>query len=322
MSLRQPLVKPFVLDTSFDGGAVSFEDSAEPKSLESSTIQRSTSRQSNSSSSNADNRNYVRLNVGGCNFETTRTTLLTEPDSIFHALFSGRFPLTLDDQGRIFLDRDGLSFEFILNYLRTGSCLLSDIGTIQKLRLEAKYFQMTGLKTLLNERLDELQVEPPKPGMLQKDVMKMLNQNPKNLQLPSANLFGLDLSGIIAQQANFRFTLFTNGTLESADFKGASMHGANLSGTRASGLNLEGAACPEATFFGAELVNACLKGADLRNTNFREANLENANFEGANLINANFQGANLRNSSLVGAKLQGTSFMGVNNVQFAKGVRR
>ena len=75
----------------------------ESKSLEDTDLLRSDSRGNNPN----QNSNYVRLNVGGVYFETTKTTLLTEPDSIFHALLSERFPLTFDDQGRVFLDRDG-----------------------------------------------------------------------------------------------------------------------------------------------------------------------------------------------------------------------
>lgn len=47
----------------------------------------------------------VRLNVGGQLFATTFGTLSADRDSMFAAMLSGRYPVELDEQGAIFIDR-------------------------------------------------------------------------------------------------------------------------------------------------------------------------------------------------------------------------
>ena len=49
----------------------------------------------------------VKLNVGGCNYTTSLTTLLAVPHSYFTALFSGDWQPALTVDGDLFLDRDG-----------------------------------------------------------------------------------------------------------------------------------------------------------------------------------------------------------------------
>jgi hypothetical protein len=75
----------------------------------------------------------VMLNVGGHKYYTTRTTLLgsvflasahsigNRSGTFFHGLLNGSIPSLKDSKGFYFIDRDGRSFEVILNYLRTGS---------------------------------------------------------------------------------------------------------------------------------------------------------------------------------------------------------
>jgi hypothetical protein len=62
----------------------------------------------------------VKLNVGGSKFETTLSTLTRYPDSMLGAMFSGRHEVPPDDEGYVFIDRDGTHFRAILNFLRTG----------------------------------------------------------------------------------------------------------------------------------------------------------------------------------------------------------
>ena len=62
----------------------------------------------------------VKLNVGGSKFETTLSTLTRYPDSMLGAMFSGRHEVPPDDEGYVFIDRDGTHFGAILNFLRTG----------------------------------------------------------------------------------------------------------------------------------------------------------------------------------------------------------
>lgn len=58
----------------------------------------------------------VHLNIGGHRFTTTRDTLLSVPDTLFHPLLSNRFPCARDEQGAIFVDRDGQVSACILSF--------------------------------------------------------------------------------------------------------------------------------------------------------------------------------------------------------------
>lgn len=60
----------------------------------------------------------VDLNVGGTVFETTRSTLVQQSGSFLESLLSGRYQVSRDRYGRIFLNRDPDHFRTILNFLR------------------------------------------------------------------------------------------------------------------------------------------------------------------------------------------------------------
>ena len=64
----------------------------------------------------------VKLNVGGVKYETTLTTLTADgDDSVLGSMFSGRHELHPDEDGEVFIDRDGKHFGHILNVLRDSS---------------------------------------------------------------------------------------------------------------------------------------------------------------------------------------------------------
>ena len=66
--------------------------------------------------------NVIVLNVGGTIYTTTKATLHRDRSSMLAALFSGRYKIPIDPNGRFFIDRDGQNFSFILAYLRGESC--------------------------------------------------------------------------------------------------------------------------------------------------------------------------------------------------------
>jgi hypothetical protein len=88
----------------------------------------------------------VKLDVGGHHFSTTLDTLTRVPDSNIGRMFSGRFPVQVNDDGRIFIDRDGTYFQYILNYLRDpegGMVKLKDKEQMDELKIEIEYFGLT-----------------------------------------------------------------------------------------------------------------------------------------------------------------------------------
>ena len=59
----------------------------------------------------------IRLNIGGVHYETTRETL--SKASYWHAYLEGMIGHTTDQDGRLFLDRDGNLFGYLLNFMRS-----------------------------------------------------------------------------------------------------------------------------------------------------------------------------------------------------------
>jgi hypothetical protein len=71
---------------------------------------------------NKCNKGRIKLNVGGVKYETTLTTLTADgDDSMLGSMFSGRHELHPDEDGEVFIDRDGKHFGHILNVLRDSS---------------------------------------------------------------------------------------------------------------------------------------------------------------------------------------------------------
>ena len=65
----------------------------------------------------------VELNVGGSVFTTTFATLTSRSDSLFSRMFSSPLGVQRDRKGRIFIDRSGALFAYVLDFLRTGQFL-------------------------------------------------------------------------------------------------------------------------------------------------------------------------------------------------------
>lgn len=104
----------------------------------------------------------VELNVGGVHYTTRRQTLLADPDSKLHAMFADADAacisadaatppndpanVTRDAKGRYFIDRDGVLFRYVLDFLRDGAIALPDgFREGQRLRAEAGHFALGGM---------------------------------------------------------------------------------------------------------------------------------------------------------------------------------
>lgn len=88
----------------------------------------------------------VELNVGGVHYTTSLESLLQDKVSLLNQLFSNKDQLLKDAKGRYFLDRDGVLFRYILDYLRDKQLHLPE-GFRERLRLqkEAEYFKLNGM---------------------------------------------------------------------------------------------------------------------------------------------------------------------------------
>ena len=96
-----------------------------------------------------DDGSFVQLNVGGVAYATTRATLERVEGSILAELceMADTVYLAPCAGGPIFLDRDGPSFRWILNYLRAPPGVESGIPGAaherQQLAVEADFFVLT-----------------------------------------------------------------------------------------------------------------------------------------------------------------------------------
>ena len=105
----------------------------------------------------------VTINVGGKVFATAPSTLNKMPHaSMIGAMFSGEFTVAKDANGHVFIDNDGSAFHVVLNYLRHGKLVTTDVELAQihaQLLLDAEYYCLPELQSAVEERLTVLKLK-------------------------------------------------------------------------------------------------------------------------------------------------------------------
>jgi hypothetical protein len=104
----------------------------------------------------------IKLNVGGQLFVTTRATLCAEAaGSMLATKFDpeSKFALPKEIDGAVFLDREPITFHYILKYLRNGCQVVSDIPDelLKDMCADANYFGLIGLKQACTTSADTKQ---------------------------------------------------------------------------------------------------------------------------------------------------------------------
>ncbi|KAJ7984749.1 hypothetical protein DPEC_G00358000 [Dallia pectoralis] len=103
-----------------------------------------------------NNGKWVRLNVGGTVFLTTRHTLLKEQTSFLYRLCQQQdLHLDTDETGAYVIDRDPTYFGPILNYLRHGKLVFNKELAEEGVLEEAEFYNITPLIKLIKERILE-----------------------------------------------------------------------------------------------------------------------------------------------------------------------
>jgi uncharacterized protein YjbI with pentapeptide repeats len=244
---------------------------------------------------------WVRLNVGGRIFVTTRSTLTHNGNNMLSFMFGNDWNSATDETGAYLIDRSPEYFAPLLNYLRCGKLVLDPGVSALNVLEEARFFGLDELEPQL-EQLAR-QDDPDTASFTRKAFASMLLNSNRHSQLRArglnfedADLSHLDLSGINFARAKFA----------RADLTGAIMDKCNLQE--------------------ADLREANLTGASLRGAVMGGANLEGANMRGVNLssddIRTNLESANLKNTLLEDAIMSGGSFPLLQLSRLESGQRR
>lgn len=96
----------------------------------------------------------VELNVGGVSYTTTLETLKSQPDSQLYAIFTGREAIQKDAKNRYFLDKDGVLFRYVLDFLRDGNIILPEcFRERERLMKEAEKLQLHGMVEAIHREI-------------------------------------------------------------------------------------------------------------------------------------------------------------------------
>ena len=171
--------------------------------------------------------NIVYLNVGGTQYTTTKSTLCRYPDSMLGRMFSdeNKFSLAKDKEGNIFIDGNGIIFEYILDYLRYD-IIPDDKDHLKKFMVVCDYFQIpyntevTEDFTINRDKAKELNANPSlneEENKIYQDILICIRDNANNLKssydVPTEITESIDFSGIakiITKLKYLKFTVFFN----------------------------------------------------------------------------------------------------------------
>lgn len=95
----------------------------------------------------------VELNVGGVFYTTSLATLTREDDSSLATMFKDRQSLEKDAKGKYFVDRDGVLFRYVLDFLRNQALVLPEgFRERERLRQEANFYGLANLDKAIQEQ--------------------------------------------------------------------------------------------------------------------------------------------------------------------------
>ncbi|XP_046659994.1 BTB/POZ domain-containing protein KCTD5 [Homalodisca vitripennis] len=105
--------------------------------------------------SKTSSKQWVKLNVGGTCFLTTKTTLSRDPNSFLYRLCKEDSDLISDrdERGAYLIDRDPTYFSPVLNYLRHGKLIINKDLEEEGVLEEAEFYNITELIRLVKERI-------------------------------------------------------------------------------------------------------------------------------------------------------------------------
>lgn len=130
----------------------------------------------------------VELNVGGVFYSTSLSTLTKEPDSMLGQIFSGKpsaakGQIVKDSKGKYFIDRDGVLFRYILDFVRNGKLVLPEnFHEKERLKQEAEHFKLSNMVKSIDRAVI---VHTPKPAHLPPLVNSTPQQVAPSVPIPN-----------------------------------------------------------------------------------------------------------------------------------------
>jgi len=133
----------------------------------------------------------IHLDVGGTFYTTTFETLTAVPDSWIGRMFSGRYPIQVNDDGRVFIDRDGTYFGYILKFLRAPDkkIKLSDREEYEEFKTEVEFY---GLSSAMFGEVDTS--TPEKLDWIDNTKIKVHSFSSQHSSFPATNTINLSMT--------------------------------------------------------------------------------------------------------------------------------
>lgn len=124
---------------------------------------------------------WIKLNVGGTTFMTTRTTLSKDAKSFLYRLIQDEPDLNTDkdENGAYLIDRDATYFGPVLNYLRHGKLVINKDLAEEGVLEEAEFYNITDLIKLVKDKIRERDAKQNQTYM--KNVYRVLQCSEEEL---------------------------------------------------------------------------------------------------------------------------------------------
>lgn len=156
----------------------------------------------------ASSNNWVKLNVGGTSFLTTKQTLCRHPNSFLHRLCAEDpdLPSDKDENGAYMIDRDPRYFGPVLNYLRHGKLIIDKDLLEEGVLEEAEFYNIDPLVRQIKEKIQSREARLKHPFQSKKHVYRVLQCHEDELtQMVSTMSDGWRFEQLISVGSNYNY---------------------------------------------------------------------------------------------------------------------
>lgn len=152
--------------------------------------------------------NWVKLNVGGTYFLTTKQTLCRHPNSFLHRLCAEDpdLPSDKDENDAYMIDRDPRYFGPVLNYLRHGKLIIDKDLLEEGVLEEAEFYNIDPLVKIIKDRIQSREARQKLPLQSKKHVYRVLQCHEDELtQMVSTMSDGWRFEQLISVGSNYNY---------------------------------------------------------------------------------------------------------------------